>query len=163
LRILGLDAGLLATGFGVVEARHNCFEALSWGVWRSKKIDGLDGKLKFFYEQMRSILERFDPDAVALEGIYQFRNPRSAFMLAHVRGALIACAAEFGVSVVELAPSRIKRNLTGSGRAHKEQVAYAVGALLGIDDAIPADASDALAVAISAALELEAKAKVCGR
>lgn len=161
MRIVGLDAGLLATGYGVVEARHNCFEALHWGVWRTNNIDGLDNKLKFFYQQLKGLLTLYSPNAIAFEGIFQFKNPRSAFMLAHVRGALIACAAEFELEVVEVSPNRAKRALTGYGRASKEQVAYAINVLTKISQPLPADASDAIGVAIAAALEIEAKKMVC--
>ena len=162
MKVLGLDAGLLATGYGVVEARRNCFEALEWGVWRTGKIKGVENKLKFFYGELKNLLERWCPEAVALEGIYHFKNPRSAFMLAHVRGVLIVCAADFGAEILEVAPARVKSMLTGSGRASKEQVAYAVGALLKVSDSVPSDASDALAVAISASLEIEGQKRVCG-
>lgn len=162
MRIVGLDAGLLATGYCVVEARHNCFETLRWGVWRTNNINGLDNRLKFFYRQLKELLNNFSPNAVALEGIFQFKNPKSAFMLAHVRGALIACASEFGVGVIEIPPSRIKRAITGYGKASKEQVAYAIKTLSRIAEPLPPDASDAIGVAIAASLELEAKRKVCG-
>lgn len=145
----------------MVEARHNCFEALKWGVWRTNNISGFDGKLKFFYRQLKDLLTSFSPSAVAFEGIFQFKNPKSVFMLAHVRGALIACAAEFGMEVIEVPPSRIKRALTGFGRASKEQVAYAINVLTKISEPLPSDASDAIGVAIAAALELEAKKMVC--
>ena len=160
MRVLGLDAGLAATGYGVVEARRNCFEAVEWGVWRTNRLKGMDKKLQLFCDELRKLLKRWKPDTVAFEGIYHFKNPRSAFMLAHVRGALMACAADFGIDVMEVAPSRVKSMITGSGRASKEQVAYAVGALLGLSDEVPFDASDALAVAISAAMELEGRRRI---
>lgn len=162
MRIVGLDAGLLATGYCVVEARHSCFETLRWGVWRANKIKGLDKRLKFFYQQLEELLSNYFPSAVAVEGIFQFKNPKSAFMLAHVRGALIACAAKFGIDVVEIPPSRVKRAITGYGKANKEQMACAIKTLSGISEPLPSDASDAIGIAIAASLELEAKQRVCG-
>ncbi len=99
-------------------------------------------------EAVVDLLETQQPDVVAIEGLVYVQNTRIAFTLGEVRGVVIAAAAARGREIYEYAPRRVKQAVTGQGGAGKQQVAGMVKALLGLDELPPADAADALAIAI---------------
>jgi crossover junction endodeoxyribonuclease RuvC len=94
------------------------------------------------------MIREFKPKAAAIEGVFVYKNPASAFKLAQARGVILLAAALCDVPVFEYAPQLVKLALTGSGRAEKTQVAYMVGKILGLTEKISLDASDALSLAI---------------
>ena len=99
---------------------------------------------------MREVLEELKPQTIGLEQVFSFgRNPKTALLMAHVRGALLMTAVEFGVPVVHYSPTQVKRLLTGSGRASKQQIQQAVRAELRLKEILePNDVADASAVAL---------------
>ncbi len=155
--VLGLDPGSLRTGWGVVESDGSRLVAVDVGVLRAAASLPLPARLARLHAEVARILERYAPEAVAIEAVFHGPNVRSLVTLGQARGALLAAAGARGVPVLELAPAEVKKAVTGRGSATKEQVAHMVGALLGAQAraqlataALPADATDALAVAIAA-------------
>jgi crossover junction endodeoxyribonuclease RuvC len=151
MRVLGIDCGSEATGYGVVESdgrRHRAVEAGTVRV-RGRAEDGFAGRLHFIHTRLSEIMAVHQPDCVAIEDVFFAKNVRSALKLGHVRGVAMQAAAARGLTVAEYSPLSIKSALTGYGRADKTQVLHMVRALLSLtEDPNSLDASDALAVAI---------------
>jgi len=147
-RVLGIDPGSRVSGFGVVEARGHRLHHLCHGVLRLAADLPLEQRLAELFRGLCQALERWGPDAVAVEGVFAFRNARSALVLGHARGVALLAAAQGGRPVFEYAPAAVKRAVGASGAASKEAVGRQVRAFLGLELPVGADATDALAVAV---------------
>lgn len=151
--VFGIDPGLTATGYGVVEKSGSRITPLEWGVIRSGKGE-LPERLEKLYSHLIETLNRFKPDLVAVESIFLARDPKAALLIGHARGIALLAAVQNGAKVVEYPVNTVKQAVVGKGHAAKEQVRYMVGRLLSMDmDKVAEDASDALAVAVSGCLK----------
>src|ERR1700693_5354494 len=149
MKVLGLDPGTTATGYGVVCFEEGRLRLDGYGVWRPPAAMTLAEKLDFLFAGAALPLEPCRPAAVSVETVFTARNASSAIKLSHARGVLLAAAARFGVSVFEYQPRLVKKALVGYGNAEKPQVRSMVLALLARPrERVPLDAADALAVAI---------------
>jgi crossover junction endodeoxyribonuclease RuvC len=151
LRVLGIDPGSRFTGYGVVEARGSRLCHLAHGVIRTDLDAPLEVRLKSIFEQLTEAAAQHQPEAVAVEGLFSFRNARSALVLGHARGIALLVAAQSGLPVYEYAPAKVKRAVGAGGAGGKDAVARMVHTFLGLGALIPSqrmDATDALAVAI---------------
>ncbi len=148
MRVVGIDPGLTATGYGVVEQTGNRMTPLTWGVIRSNE-ETLAGRLGEIHLKLRDLITEQKPDLVAVEEIFLAKNPRSALLLGHARGVALLAAGLYGYPVREYPANSVKQAVAGRGGASKKQVEYMVFRLLGLSEQkmLP-DASDALAVAI---------------
>lgn len=146
VRILGLDPGSRRTGFGVIECRGSKSTQVTNGCI-AVGTGSLNERLRAIFEGVQSLIEKFQPDEVAIERVFLNRNVDSALKLGHARGAAL-CAVPGALPVFEYAPRAIKLAVVGFGGAEKEQVAHMIRALLSVQGRISADASDALAVAV---------------
>ena len=149
MRVLGIDCGTEFTGYGVVEEAKDCLVCLSKGAIRLSTREALELRLKKVFEGLCAQIEEFQPEVVAIEDVFYSVNAKSALKLGHVRGVAMMAAAYHGLSVEAYAPLSVKSAVAGYGRAEKHQVQEMVTRLLKLD-AIPepADAADALAIAI---------------
>lgn len=153
MRVFGIDCGTEITGFGVVESddgeRQPRLECRALGAVRLVKSQTLPMRLDQVFRELSAELERWQPDTVAIEEVFYSVNAKSALKLGQVRGVALLAAARQGVPVAEYAPLKIKSSVVGYGLAKKEQVQFMVARLLGLETLPePADAADALAVAI---------------
>lgn len=149
MRVLGLDPGTSATGFGVVLFETGRLRLERCGVLRPPGALPFAGKLGFLFDAVARLLEQSQPVAVSVETVFAAKNIASTVKLAHARGVLLAAAARCGVPVFEYEPRLVKKALVGHGNAEKSQVRYMVLSLLARQRArVPLDAADALAVAI---------------
>jgi crossover junction endodeoxyribonuclease RuvC len=147
--ILGLDPGSLHTGYGLIECRSGSARAVAAGRWSAPATFAVADRLKILADGLDELLQRSRPDFAALEKPFLGVNSRSVIVLAEARGALLVTLARSGLRVEEYSPAEVKSAVTGSGRAEKAQVSRMVGLLLGVaTGAFPADATDALAVAL---------------
>ena len=148
MRLLGLDPGLRHTGWGIVEASDNRLRFVACGVINSDKASALATRLRSIYDGLAGIIREFGPAEAAVEETVVNVNASSSLKLGHARGVIVLAAAHGGLLVCEYASKRVKRSVTGTGAATKEQVAHMVKVLL--PGALPAgsDATDALAVAV---------------
>jgi len=151
--IFGIDCGTEVTGFGVVETDDNAREqrlvCRAMGAIRLPKQKSLAVRLDQVFRELTAEMERWRPDAVAIEEVFYSVNAKSALKLGEVRGVALLAAARQSLPVAEYAPLKIKSSVVGYGLAKKEQVQFMVARLLGLDALPqPADAADALAVAI---------------
>ena len=148
--ILGIDPGLNTTGYGVIETpvggKVRLFEA---GVVRSRS-DELADKIREIYDGVREIITSFTPAAVAIEELYShYDRPRTAILMGHARGAICLAAAQSDIPVFPYAATKIKKLLTGSGHAPKDQMQRAIQLELHLPRIPePPDVADALAVAL---------------
>jgi crossover junction endodeoxyribonuclease RuvC len=147
--ILGVDPGSRRTGFGVIEMRGDVHRFLEQGTVTAPAQRPIEERLQQIYRGIRGLIERIRPDLIAVEDIFHAVNARSALLLGHVRGVVLLAGAEAGLPVAAYSPATVKLEVTGSGRAEKEQVAYMVARHLGLPGRGQAgDAADALAVAL---------------
>jgi crossover junction endodeoxyribonuclease RuvC len=148
MRVLGLDPGLRATGWGVIEAAPGRLRYLACGVVRAPPEGPLARRLEALYDGLVAVIGGHTPDRAAVEETVVNVNASSSLKLGQARGVVLLAAARAGLEVAEYAARTVKRAVTGTGSASKEQVAMMVRTLLpGALDAGP-DAMDALAVAI---------------
>jgi len=147
--VLGIDPGTAHTGFGVVLARGSSLAALDGGVLRTQQHDTLSERLAEIHGHITDLIERHEPDAVAVEDLFFGQNARSAFAVGQARGVTLLAAGQAGVPCFSYTPQAVKQAVCGSGRAEKDQVQRMVGALLKLPaPPEPDHAADALAVAI---------------
>jgi crossover junction endodeoxyribonuclease RuvC len=153
MRVFGIDCGTEVTGFGVVDScdqpREPQLKFQAMGAIRLAKSKALPLRLDQVFNELTAALERWQPDTVAIEEVFYSVNAKSALKLGQVRGVALLAAARLGLPVAEYAPLKIKSSVVGYGLAKKEQVQFMVARLLGLAELPqPADAADALAVAI---------------
>jgi crossover junction endodeoxyribonuclease RuvC len=150
-RVVGVDPGLNVTGYAVVEPSARGPYVLEAGVIRPPGAGATLGqRINAIYQGIVEVLEQHMPGSFAIEQLHSHvQHPRTAILMAHARGAIVLAAAQRGIPVVSYAATRIKKNLTGSGRAPKEQIQHAIKTELGLDQIPePHDVADACAVAL---------------
>jgi crossover junction endodeoxyribonuclease RuvC len=153
MRVFGIDCGTNCTGYGVVDVqagpRETHLIAVAAGGLKVTKNQALPMRLAYIYSELSALLAMHRPDVVAVESVFYSVNAKSALKLGHVRGVALLAAALHGVPVAEYAPLAIKSAVVGFGLAQKEQVQFMVSRLLHLHaPPEPADAADALAIAI---------------
>ena len=151
--ILGIDPGLQVSGYGVIEVGAGAPRVQEAGVIRStegRSPTDMALRVRAVYDSIVEVLNQFHPASVAVEQLYaHYQHPRTAILMAHARGVIFLAAAQAGVPVVSYNATRIKKVITGSGRASKEQVQRTIQHELGLATLPePPDVSDALAAAL---------------
>ncbi|HUG94261.1 MAG TPA: crossover junction endodeoxyribonuclease RuvC [Planctomycetaceae bacterium] len=149
-RLLGIDPGLQRTGYSLIERTPDGPVLREGGVVRSEKSASLARRVHEIASGIREVLDEFRPQAVAIEQVFSLgRNPKTALLMAHARGAILAVVAEREIPIVHFTPRQVKRLLTGSGKASKDQVQRAIQREFGLDRLLePNDVADASAVAL---------------
>lgn len=150
LRVVGFDPGLNTTGYGIVECHGATVQLVEAGTVRSRG-ESLEDRLMSIHSGVREVLETFAPSAMAIEQVFAHAKfPKAAILLGHARGVICLAGAQAGMAVHHYLPNRVKSAVTGSGHAGKEQIQAAVQRELGLPKRPePADAADALAVALA--------------
>ncbi|MGD0272230.1 MAG: crossover junction endodeoxyribonuclease RuvC [Gaiellaceae bacterium] len=153
MKVLGIDPGTAACGYGIVQRNGNRLQALGHGWWRTSPGERLEARLRTLFEGVSELIAREQPDAVALEESYVGADARIALSVGQARGAVLVAAALAGVDCFEYAPAHVKQATCGYGRADKAQMQRMVKAILHLKEIpTPDHAADALAVAICHAL-----------
>ena len=155
-RILGLDPGSAATGWGVVDCAGPRLSFVAAGVIRPSKKNSRAARLAEIWTGLGVVLEAHMPDEAAVEETFVNASPRDALVLGQARGVVLAAPARFGLEVAEYAANKVKKSVVGRGHADKKQVQAMVRVLLPASGEQPADAADALSVAICHAHHREA-------
>jgi crossover junction endodeoxyribonuclease RuvC len=148
MKILGIDPGSRITGYGCIVKEGNRILHIDNGAIFTDAAADFPGRLKRIFDGITEVINRYQPEAVAIEDIFFATNVQSALKLGQARGAAIVAAVNAGLPVSEYTALQVKSAVVGHGRAAKEQVQQMVKALLGLPEIAQADASDALAVAI---------------
>lgn len=149
-RYLGIDPGLQRTGYAVLERGPARPRLIEGGVIRSSPQRTLAERVLEIGTGVREVLREFHPEAMAIEQVFSHSaHPKTAVLMAHARGAILYAAADEGVPIVHYTPRQVKRLLTGSGKASKEQVQEAIRRELELPHVLePNDVADAFAVAL---------------
>ena len=158
LTILGVDPGSRITGFGVLRVEGSRIIHVNHGVILLDAVQSFPERMKELGSAFREIVAKYQPHEVVIEKIFLGKNADSAFKLGHARGVIMYEAGLGGASVFEYATRSVKKGVTGTGGATKEDVATVLKALLNIAQISRIDASDALAMACHHAYELKKKA-----
>lgn len=149
MRVLGIDPSLRSTGFGIVEERTGALRPVAYGIIKPTAKLPLHLKLAEIKSELETLIRTYGPAEAAIENPFYAQNMKTALLLGQVRGAVLVAVAGTGCALAEYSALEIKKAVTGYGQADKEQVLTMVRSLLGLDDdAVPLDASDALAAAI---------------
>ena len=147
--VLGIDPGLANTGWGIIEERRGACRCRAYGCIHTASDVDLASRLRRIVDELTMVVDRYQPHAAAVEGIYFGANVRSAIPTAHARGAALVACSLAGVEVGEYTPMQIKQAVVGTGAADKHQVIYMVRNVLALDhDPRPDHAADALAAAV---------------
>lgn len=147
--ILGIDPGIAIVGYGVVEYTGNRFRVISYGAITTEAGMKLSDRLRDIYESIHILVERFHPDAFAVEELFFNTNVKTAISVAHGRGVCVLAASVQNIPIHEYTPLQVKQAVCGYGRADKGQVQRMVTQLLNLESVPkPDDVADALAVAI---------------
>jgi len=151
MRILGIDPGLGITGYGLIEADGNNVRLIEAGVIRSNAKDKMGKRLAGIYKKVTDLIKDTMPEAVVLEELYShYKHPKTSILMAHGRGAICLAVEHRNVALVNYPTTKIKKAITGRGRASKEQMQRTVASLLGLKNPPePFDITDALALAIT--------------
>ena len=153
MKVLGIDPGTAACGYGIVQERDGRIRRVTGGCWRTTGRDRPEARLRTIYVGVSELIEEHGPDAVAVEESFVGADARIALFVGQARGVVLVAAANAGLPCAEYAPARVKQAVCGYGRADKTQVARMVRTILSLsDDPGTTHESDALAVAICHAL-----------
>ncbi|HUF01530.1 MAG TPA: crossover junction endodeoxyribonuclease RuvC [Gaiellaceae bacterium] len=153
MKVLGIDPGTAACGYGIVHGSDGRLRAGASGCWRTSARDPLHARLLTIFEGVRELIAEHEPDAVALEESYVGADARIALSVGQARGVVLVAAAAAGLDCAEHAPARVKQTVCGYGRAEKGQVQRMVTLILALDEEPrTSHEADAFAVAICHAL-----------
>lgn len=151
MKILGIDPGLGITGYGLIEAEGNNVRLIEAGIVRSNAKDNIEKRLASLYKKIINLIEDTIPEAVVLEELYShYKHPKTSILMAHARGAICLAVEHQNIPLVNYPSTKIKKAITGRGRASKGQIQRTVASLLGLKNPPePVDVTDALALAIT--------------
>jgi crossover junction endodeoxyribonuclease RuvC len=153
VKVLGIDPGTAACGYGIVHERDGRICAITHGVWQTSARERPERRLRAIFDGVQELARAHAPDAVALEESFVGADARTALFVGQARGAVLVAAALEGLDCAEYAPARVKQTVCGYGRADKLQVQRMVRMILGLpEDPATSHAADALAVALCHAL-----------
>ena len=149
-RVLGVDPGLAATGYGVIDADAAGVHLVATGVIRTRPREPRADRLRQIHDGIAGLIAQYRPTELAIEQQFVALNVRSAMAIGEARAAAMIAGAYAGLLVFEFTPASVKQSVTGHGAAPKEQVSHMVMVHLGLTEAPPSlDSSDALAIALT--------------
>ena len=147
--VLGIDPGLVTTGYGLIQVKNNSSSIIDFGTISPKQSDSLSQRLNIIYEDVSYIINKYKPSIMAIEEVFYGKNVKSALRLGHARGVSMVCASKSNIPVFEYSARKVKQSITGNGTAHKSQVQFMIIKEFNLDNIkFSTDASDALAIAL---------------
>ena len=149
MRVLGIDPGTRHFGWGIVERRGTRLVHLAHGIIHTDASAPIAVRLVTIERELVEVVGAHAPAAASVEALFFAKDAQAAAKLGHARGVALLVCARAGLAVHEYQPTLVKRAVTGSGRAEKGQVARMIRVLLGLPALPPADAADALALAVT--------------
>ena len=149
MRILGIDPGLIQTGFGIIHVDDKSISMLDYGIIKPNPKDTLSNRLLTIFEDVGQIISNYNPKIFAIEEVFYGKNIKSTLRLGQARGSAMVAAASKKMIIHEYSARKVKQAVTGNGNAHKAQVQFMVKAKLKMNHMPePIDAADALAIAL---------------
>jgi crossover junction endodeoxyribonuclease RuvC len=157
MRVLGIDPGLNVTGYGILDVDRGDVRLVEAGIVRTNDKQEMGERLNEIAREIGKVIAQFAPEAMAVEELYShYEHPKTAIIMGHARGVIFLKAAEAGVSIFPYASTRIKKSLTGNGRASKAQVQRMIRSTFRLPEIPePPDVADALAIALCHCRSLE--------
>ncbi len=151
--ILGIDPGLQVCGYACLQVERGEEKLIEAGVIRTERDDAMEQRLNRIAEDAESLLRSFTPEVVAVEELYShYAHPRTAILMGHARGVILQKCAEAAIEVRSFSATRIKKSITGNGRASKEQIQRTIQTILCLSELPePNDVADAIAAAMCCA------------
>lgn len=147
--ILGIDPGYAIVGYGVVSYDNRTFTPITYGAVTTEAGLDADLRLEQVYDGISAVIDRYQPDAIAIEQLFFTNNKTTGIMVAQARGVILLAARKKGVPTYEYTPMQVKQSVVGYGNAVKKQVMEMTRILLRLEKIPkPDDAADALAIAI---------------
>ncbi len=148
--ILGIDPGIATTGYGVCSKEKDRFEYLDCGIIETAKGQAVEVRIRHIHDSVVHLIERFCPDALAIEELFFSNNQKTVINVAQARGVILLAAQERNIPIFEYTPLQVKQSVVGYGRAEKHQVMEMVRILFHLPGVPrPDDAADALAIALT--------------
>ncbi|KAB2840287.1 MAG: crossover junction endodeoxyribonuclease RuvC [Melioribacteraceae bacterium] len=161
--IFGVDPGTICTGFGIIKHKNSELISIHSGVIIPPPNNKLPLRLKFIYDELDRLIQKYNPDEFAIETAFYGKNVQSALKIGYVRGISLLAAVHNGLTAGEYSPREIKKSVVGNGAASKEQVQFMIKKLLYLKkDKMKFDESDALAVAVCHAFKVNSLSKKSG-
>jgi len=148
--ILGIDPGLQITGYGVLKSNGHRIDVVEAGIIKTGTKESFEQKLNEIFSEVGKIIKQYKPDYIAIEELYShYAHPKTAIIMGHARGTVFLLASQCGTPIISYASTRIKKSLTGNGRASKSQMRKMIKSTLNLkDELFSPDTADALAAAI---------------
>lgn len=147
--ILGIDPGYAIVGYGVLDYKNNHFTILDYGAILTDAGMPFNERLETIYDRLSAIIDRFQPEAMAVEKLFYNNNAKTVIDVSQARGVIMLAAQKKGVRAYEYTPLQVKQSVVGYGRADKKQVQEMIRRILGLEKAPkPDDTADALAMAV---------------
>ena len=148
-RVISVDPGLNNTGFGILDYKGSQIKVVAYGLVTPPTKESIPNRLEYLNSHMNDLINKFNPQSMAIEDSFYSQNVKSAILLGQARGVLLLSAASKGIPSMVYAPKKVKQSVTGSGSATKKQVKYMVEKILNIDKTIKSlDITDALAIGL---------------
>ena len=149
MKIIGIDPGLVQTGFGIIKVKDNQVSLIDYGIIKPAPREALANRLLVIFNDVCDILSNYNPQIFAIEDVFYGKNVKSAMRLGQARGAAMVAAASKNMPIYEYSALKVKQSITGNGNAHKSQIQFMVKSKLQMDhNPEPMDAADALAIAL---------------
>ncbi len=149
MRIIGIDPGYAIVGYGVIDYIGNKFKIVEYGAITTESNQNMNERFKSIHDDLNTIIERTNPEFLAIEELFFNSNQKTAINVAQARGVLLLSALNHGISIHEYTPLQVKQAVVGYGRAEKKQVQLLVKSILGLEKVPkPDDTADALAIAV---------------
>ena len=147
--IIGIDPGLVKTGYGIISIRNNKPELVDFGIISPDSNDTVPNRIFTIFTDVQKLITEFSPSIFSVEDIFYSRNFKSSMLLGQARAAAVLAAAKYKIPIFEYSAKKVKQSVTGNGNADKTQVQYMIMKILNIKNkSMPLDASDALGIAL---------------
>lgn len=150
MRILGIDPGTAIVGFSILDFENNRFNVIDYGCIFTDKDMPMEDRLCKIYSELDGIIKKYNPDEMAIEELFYFKNNKTVISVGQARGVIILCGRQNNLIINHYTPLQVKTGITGYGKAEKKQIQLMVQRILGLKEIPkPDDAADALAIAIT--------------
>lgn len=145
--ILGIDPALTKSGWGVIQTKGSSIKYIKSGTILTKSDQKLEDRLSYIYSEIEKIIDLYKPEAASMEEIFVNVNASSSIKLCHARGAIVASIGKYKIPLREFAPNKIKKTISGAGKADKSQIIYMINMMMPDANISQEDEADALAAA----------------
>lgn len=150
MRVIGIDPGTAIVGYGIVDFEKNKYTSVDYGVVLTNKDLTMEERLEIVYKEVDKILKKYQPEYIAIEDLFYFKNNKTVISVAQARGVILLVAKQNNIPITSYTPLQVKSGITGHGRAEKKQVQLMVQKFLSLKEIPkPDDAADALAISIT--------------